>query len=55
MHRILRPGAILALEKRRTSEEKMTRDMEQKGFTYKEKCGGILKFTRPCSRTMPVP
>ena len=55
MHRVLKPGAILVLEKRRTSEEKLTRDMEQKGFAYKEKCGGILKFTRSYSRTTPVP
>ena len=54
MHRVLRPGATLVLEKRRTAEEMLTRDMEQKGFAYKEKCGGILKFARSYSKTTPT-
>ena len=46
LHRLLKPGAVLAIEKSRGSEEKMIAEVEQAGFHYNGKQGRIGGFTR---------
>jgi ubiquinone/menaquinone biosynthesis C-methylase UbiE len=46
LHRVLKTGAVLAVEKTRGSEEKMIVEAERAGFRYTGKQGRILVFTR---------
>jgi ubiquinone/menaquinone biosynthesis C-methylase UbiE len=46
LHRILRPGGILSLEKTRGSERELIEDAERKGFAYTGKQGRIFLFKK---------
>ena len=46
LQRILKTGAVLAVEKTRGSEEKMIAEVERAGFRYTGKQGRIGVFTR---------
>ena len=46
IHRVLKPEGILSFEKSRRSENKLITDIENNGFMFTEKKGGILLFRR---------
>ncbi len=46
LHRILKTGAVLAVEKTRGSEEKMIAEVERAGFRYNEKQERIVRFIK---------
>lgn len=46
MHRILKPGAVLALEKTRGSKERLIEEVERGGFSYSDIQARILLFTK---------
>jgi len=46
LHRLLKPGARLAIEKTRGPEEEMIAEVERAGFRYTGKQGRIVVFTR---------
>jgi len=46
IHRVLKPGGTLSFEKLRRSEHKLIADIENQGFVFTEKKGGILLFTK---------
>jgi ubiquinone/menaquinone biosynthesis C-methylase UbiE len=46
LHRLLKTGAVLAIEKTRGSEEQMIAEVERASFRYTGKQGRILVFTR---------
>ncbi len=46
IYRVLKQGGILSFEKLRRTENKMIAEIENQGFVYKEKKGGILIFKK---------
>jgi len=46
IHRVLKPGGILSFEKSRRSANKLISDIENIGFVFMEKKGGILLFKK---------
>lgn len=46
IYRVLKPGGILSFEKLRRSEQKIIAGIENQGFVFTEKKGGILLFTK---------
>ena len=46
LHRVVKPGGILSLEKTRGSEAELIEEVKQGGFTYTEKRGRIFLFKK---------
>ncbi|MCK4701087.1 MAG: methyltransferase domain-containing protein [Bacteroidales bacterium] len=46
IYRVLKPGGILSFEKLRRSENKLILDIENEGFVFTEKKGGLLLFKK---------
>ena len=46
MHRILKPGALLSLEKTRGSSEELIQDTERAGFSYVDRRARIFLFIK---------
>lgn len=46
MYRILKPEALLSIEKTRGSSERLIEDTEREGFAFQERKGRIFIFTR---------
>jgi ubiquinone/menaquinone biosynthesis C-methylase UbiE len=46
LHLVVKPGGFLSFEKTRGSEAALIEEVERKGFTYTEKRGRVLLFTK---------